>query len=161
MNNYSKINRKERELLEEWKREGLSNKECARRLRRSPSTIGRELERNGVMTSCGRIYLASYAQGKADKRQKKAWEVKHPLKNKKVFRYVIRQLMRGWSPEQIAGRLKYCYPDDPSWHICYETIYQFIYSAEQKHRKWWEYLETRTEKKTKKGRKKSSSQSYT
>lgn len=34
----------------------------------------------------------------------------------------------GWSPEQIAGRLKYVdYPDDSSWHICHETIYRFIY----------------------------------
>lgn len=36
-------------------------------------------------------------------------------------------LRRGWSPEQIAGRLKYLHPDDRSWHICHETIYQFIY----------------------------------
>ena len=34
----------------------------------------------------------------------------------------------GWSPEQIAGRLKEVdHPKDPTWHICMETIYQFIY----------------------------------
>ncbi len=41
---------------------------------------------------------------------------------------MIEHLKEGWSPEQIAGRLKFVdHPDDFSWHICMETIYQFIY----------------------------------
>ena len=36
-------------------------------------------------------------------------------------------IRRGWSPEQIAGRLRRLHPKDKSWHICHETIYQFIY----------------------------------
>jgi IS30 family transposase len=41
---------------------------------------------------------------------------------------VHKYLRQGWSPEQIAGRLKFVdHPNDSSWHICQETIYAFIY----------------------------------
>ena len=53
---------------------------------------------------------------------------KEPLKNKKVFGYVLEKLRDSWSPEQIAGRLREVdHPGDKSWHICHETIYSFIY----------------------------------
>lgn len=59
---------------------------------------------------------------------KKAFFAKQPLKNKKIFSYVLKMLKMGWSPEQISGRLKYVdHPLDKSWHINHETIYQFIY----------------------------------
>ena len=43
---HKKLTATERQLLSVWKNEGLSNKECARRLSRHSSTIGRELSRN-------------------------------------------------------------------------------------------------------------------
>ena len=37
-------------------------------------------------------------------------------------------LREGWSPEQIAGRLRYVdHPGDDHFKICHETIYQFVY----------------------------------
>lgn len=74
------------------------------------------------------IYEPSHANHMAASRKKNAWFAKEPLKDKKIFSYVMEHLKDGWSPEQIAGRLKHVdYPDDKSWHICMETIYQFIY----------------------------------
>jgi len=73
------------------------------------------------------IYEPNHAQAMADKRKINAWLKKQPLKNKKIYSYVLRHLRKGWSPEQIAGRLKRLHPKDVSWHICHETIYQFIY----------------------------------
>ena len=43
---HKKLTLAERELLSRWKAEGLSNYDCARRLGRHVSTIGRELKRN-------------------------------------------------------------------------------------------------------------------
>jgi IS30 family transposase len=119
-------------LLADWKKEGLSNKECARRLSRSTSTIGRELKRNKTRVDIGDdwdiIYEPLHAQAIAEDRKRNAWFAKKPLKNKKIYAYVLEHLRQGWSPEQIAGRMKYIdYPNDKSWHICHETIYQFIY----------------------------------
>jgi len=130
---HKKITQTERELLSQWKQEGLSNYDCAKRLDRHVSTIGRELTRNRTRVSLGKrdwkiIYEPLHAQSVADKRKQKAWEAKEPLKNRDIYTYVLDNLRQGRSPEQIAGRLKEVeHPGDPHWHICYETIYQFIY----------------------------------
>ena len=151
MPNHTKLCLRERELIARWKTEGLSNKECAHRLGRHPSTIGRELRRNqyhchNLFQQPIKVYVPLHAQAKAQTRQQQAWQVKHLLKNQKVFRYVIQGLIHGWSPEQITGRLRLKHPNDSSWHICHETIYRFIYHPKQKHRRWWEYLRRKQKK---------------
>lgn len=129
---HTKITQTERELLSQWKKEGLSNNECAKRLGRDVSTIGRELTRNKTRVSVGKdweiVYEPLHAQHVAEERKQHAYAAKQPLKSKKIYAYVLENLQGGMSPEQIAGRLKYVeHPDDPSWYICHETIYQFIY----------------------------------
>jgi len=130
---HKKFTQTERELLSQWKNEGVANKECARRLRRDVKTIRRELKRNRTRVSVGDndwqyIYEPCHAQYVAMLRKQNAYLAKQPLKNKKIFSYVIEHLRQGWSPEQIAGRLKLVdHPNDSSWHICHEAIYQFIY----------------------------------
>jgi IS30 family transposase len=129
---HTKLTKTDRKLLSQWKREGLSNKECARRLDRHVSTIGRELKRNKTRVSVGHewevIYEPEHAHAVAIERKQHAFDAKQPLKSKKIYRYVLKHLRRGWSPEQIAGRLREVdHRGDPSWHICMETIYQFIY----------------------------------
>lgn len=65
---------------------------------------------------------------------------RHPLKNKEVFVWVIKRLIRAWSPEQISGRMELVFPNDRKMRITPETIYAFIYSDKYKHRKFGEYL---------------------
>ncbi len=130
---YTKITEAERRLLSTWKKEGLSNKQCAKRVGRHVSTIGRELTRNKIRVKHGwndwkMIYEPAHAHHVAQERKQNAWLAKEPLKNKKIYSYVLEKLTDSWSPEQIAGRLKFeDHPDDPTWHICHETIYAFIY----------------------------------
>jgi transposase, IS30 family len=94
--------------------------------------IGRELTRNKTRVAVGKdwemLYEPLHAQQMTMERKQNAWFAKEPLKNKKVYAYVIDHLRSGWSPEHIAGRLTFeDHPDDQSWHICHETIYAFIY----------------------------------
>jgi len=130
---HKKITESERSLLSQWKKEGLSNKQCAKRPGRHVSTIGRELTRNKTRVKFGwndwkMIYEPVHANHIALERKQHAFLAKEPLKNKKIYTCVLEQLREGWSPEQIAGRLKNVdHPDDSSWHICHETIYAFIY----------------------------------
>lgn len=136
----------ERDKIAVWKSSGVSNKQVAKRLGRDPSTIGREIKRNSFK---GKYYVSIHAQGKWVKRKSLAGK-RHPLKNKEVFRWVIQRLIRGWSPEQVSGRIKLVFPDRADMRTSPETIYSFIYSDSFKHRKFWEYLPRGHKKRRKK-----------
>lgn len=130
---HKKFTQTERELLGQWINDGVAKKECARLLGRDLRTIQREIIRNKTRVAVGwndwqMMYEPIHAQHISEQRKQHAFVAKQPLKNKKIYSYVLKHLRQGWSPEQIAGRLrKVDYPDDPTWHICHETIYQFIY----------------------------------
>lgn len=132
MATHKKFTEPERVLLAKWKNLGLSNIECGKRLGRHKSTIGQELKRNRTKVWIGKsdeyIYEPIHAQFAAMERRQKAFNAKQPLKNSDIYGYVLGHLRQGWSPEQIAGRLKFVeHPGDPRWRICHETIYAFIY----------------------------------
>jgi IS30 family transposase len=129
---HEKLTGSERKLIAKWLGEGKPKKEIARLLGRDIKTVKRELKRNRTRVQKGDndweyIYEPEHAQHMAEDRKKNAWLAKQPLKNKLIYSYAMEKLRLGWSPEQIAGRLRYEHPDDPLWHICHETIYQFIY----------------------------------
>lgn len=130
---YGQLQAHDRDLIAVWKGAGLSNKEVARRLHRSPSTIGREVTRNRRPDG---HYVAIRAQEQRDDRQQHA-KRRHPLKSPAVYAYVHERLRDRWSPEQIAGRLR---RDHGHSVICPETIYQFVYDADTRTKRLWEYL---------------------
>jgi len=162
MKTNKKFTPQERDLLAGYLASGVSKSECARRLNRPRKTVREEVKRNGSWLSdkFGHqvfIYVAIAAQAKAERRKQFSAYNKEPLKNGKVYRYVTRHLRKGWSPEQIAGRLKEDHPDDDGWHICHETIYDWIFSQSQKDDQrglyWYEYLRRKQKKRKKqKGR---------
>ena len=131
---YKHITSQEREYIAIWKAQGIPNREIARRLEKDLSTVKRELKRNrSLFSGC---YVAITAQGLANRKSLLARK-RHPLKSPAVYSYVLERLRRGWSPEQIAGRLE-LKTGEPV--ICHETIYSFIYGKEHKTKKLWEYL---------------------
>jgi IS30 family transposase len=112
----------EREEISRGLAAGASLRALARQLRRSVSTLSREVARHG-----GR---AGYRAAEADRR---AWAraqrpkpcrlATHPA----LRRVVARKLAQAWSPAQISGWLKTTYPDDPSWQVSHETLYVSLY----------------------------------
>jgi IS30 family transposase len=101
---------------------GLSLRAIASSLGRAPSTVSRELGRNG---GHGRYRAAA-----ADKR---AWDRALRPKLCKLARHeelrqlVAARLSDNWSPEQIAGWLKHTYPDDEAHQVSHETIYRSLF----------------------------------
>ena len=153
MKNYTRLSPTERDLLALWKAEEVSNKQCAKRLKRSVSTVGRELKRNNWK---GHHYVAIHAQGNAERREKEKAHGKEELKNPDVYEYVTDKLRGGWSPDQIAGKLRLDHPKDRYFWITAETIYRWIYKEEQMKcdQPWYEYLRRKQKKRKKyKGRK--------
>src|SRR5260370_26477009 len=99
-----------------------SIREIARLLKRSASTVSREVARHG-----GR---PAYRAHDADRR---AWvSALRPKRcllagNRRLRDVVASKLMLDWSPEQISGWLKTRYPNNESMHVSHETIYRSLF----------------------------------
>jgi len=112
----------EREEISRGIASNLSIREIAFHLDRSPSTISREVNKNG-----GRL---DYRAAKADKN---AWlNALRPKRCKlaiypKLAVITEKKLRLKWSPEQIAGWLKKTYPNDDSMNVSHETIYRSLF----------------------------------
>jgi IS30 family transposase len=101
---------------------GMGVRQIAREIDRDPSTVSRELRRAvGV-----RGYRASMAQTHADRGRRGPRNAKLAT-NLRLRREVQRRLEGRDSPEQIAGRLKVDFPDEPEMWVSAETIYQSLY----------------------------------
>ena len=113
----------EREEIAVARAGGESMRSIARRLGRHPSTVSRELARN-----CDRAgaYRATTAHALAYERASRPKPAKLHT-NLKLRRQVEEDLRRRYSPEQIVGRLRRQFPDDPQMRVSTQTIYQSLY----------------------------------
>lgn len=101
MTQHSYLSSAERRLLAGWRQDGCGVREIARRLGRSPSTISRELRRNGPKTGA---YRAEVADLRYRHRRRRRCVLE---RDKRLSAYVVDRLTEGWTPEQISGRLKF------------------------------------------------------
>lgn len=121
---YTHLTPMERAKIELLQAQGHSRAEIARKLGRHPSTIGRELARNGNDSG----YAAPRAQACYQQRRvacrprmRLAYAPLRDFVNEKIA-------LARWSPELIAGILPRYFPHDPRMRVCHESIYQAIYT---------------------------------
>ena len=112
----------EREEISRSVAAGQSIRSVATRLGRAPSTISREIKRNGG-EEC---YRASQADQAAWDRANRPKTCKL-AENRALAHIVADKLQRQWSPEQIAGWLKRTYPSDENYQVSHETIYRSLF----------------------------------
>jgi IS30 family transposase len=112
----------EREEISRGVVAGLSLRSIAATLGRAPSTVSREINRNG-----GRH---RYRANSADQA---AWDRAHRpqtcklVRNRALARIVASKLQLQWAPRQIAGWLKRTYPNDENYQVSHETIYKSLF----------------------------------
>ncbi len=112
----------EREEISRAVAAGQSIRSMATLLGRAPSTISREIQRNGGQ----RWYRASQADQAAWDRAQRPKPCKL-VQNRSLAGIVAGRLQSLWSPEQIAGWLKRTYPDDEARQVSHETIYRSLF----------------------------------
>ena len=112
----------EREEISRGMAAGDSLRSIAALLGRSPSTVSREIERNGGRER----YRASQADQAAWDRAQRPKPCKLVV-NRGLARIVAQKLRRLWAPQQIAGWLKRKYPDDENNQVSHETIYSSLF----------------------------------
>jgi IS30 family transposase len=113
--------------------DGKSLRQIAGVLGRCPSTISRELQRNSKPSH---QWAGGYEPARADDltRRRHARGRAHKLERLPALRaHVLGRLARGWSPEQIVGRLGWQHGRSP---ISHESIYRYIYWRS------WSFCET-------------------
>jgi transposase, IS30 family len=101
---------------------GHSLRAISRTLGRAPSTLSREVTRNGGR----RLYRAAVADGQAWRRARRPQRCRlstHPA----LQRIVARKLAQQWSPQQISGWLRCTFPSDAGMQVSPETIYRSLF----------------------------------
>ena len=112
----------EREEISRGIATGESLRQIARRLGRAPSTVCREVARNG-----GRSRYRAQRADRAAWRRARRPKVSKLALNSKLRVVVEEKLAQWWSPEQIAGWLTDAYPDDEEMRVSHETIYLSLF----------------------------------
>lgn len=116
------LSQDERLVIADRHRAGVSQKQIAVELGRSPATISRELRRNAVAGDYQPFRaqrLAVERRGRHHRRRLDANLVLGDL--------VAGKLAQRWSPTQISRWLRETFPEQPGMWLCHESIYQAIY----------------------------------
>src|SRR3546814_420281 len=120
---YHQLTEPERYTLSVLKREGRSLRDIALSMKRSPSTISREIRRNATIdhNRPRPLYVPSKAQEHANGRRRRSRRIKHHAPE---IHEVIEDLLQReqWSPEQIADH----FAGDPGRCISHMTIYRHV-----------------------------------
>ena len=101
---------------------GQSLRAIARHLGRAPSTISREVLRNGDRDS----YRAWRADARAARSARRP-KLDKLRGNGRLRAEIEKRLKQRWSPEQISNRLRLEFPNDPAMRISHETLYRGVY----------------------------------
>jgi IS30 family transposase len=101
---------------------GQSIRSIARSIGRAPSTVSREIRRNGGEDS----YRATQADQSAWDRARRPKTCRLAT-NRKLANIVAGKLQLQWSPEQIAGWLKQTFTGEEDYQVSHETIYRSLY----------------------------------
>jgi len=112
----------EREEISRGLATQLSIRTIAIQLGRSPSTVSREINRNGGYHR----YRAALADKAAWKRALRP-KVCKLAGNYLLIRLITNKLKQQWSPQQIAGWAKRLHPEDERYHVSHETIYKSLF----------------------------------
>jgi IS30 family transposase len=117
-----RLSLREREEISRGLAAGESRRSIARRLGRSPSTIVREVARNGDV----RRYRACMADRAALARARRP-KVAKLAACPRLRAVVESKLESRWSPQQISGWLVEEFPHDPEMRVSHETIYLSLF----------------------------------
>lgn len=120
---YTHLTKSEREEIAIGVASGLSQYAIAKLLKRSPSSISRELFRNKPAKN-----IVEYRANPAHQRSQDRWQESHcrkRLKSEDLRAYITEKLILGWTPQIITGRIS---KEGLLQKTNHESIYQWIYA---------------------------------
>lgn len=137
---YSQIDMDERRKIARWRLAGVSVDHIAAKLGRHRSTVFREIRRNTFvdpqMPDLNGYYCVTANEMARERRAK----LRKLARFAHVRQSVIERIVHGWSPQQIAGRMRL---ERHPVSVSHETIYKFAYSPDGHAIKLWRHLPER------------------
>ena len=134
---YSHIDLNERRKIARWRLSGLSVEMIAEKLGRHRSTIFREIKRNLFIDTAVPDLNGYYCVTAHDMARERRAKLRKLARFSHVRQSVIERIVHGWSPQQIAGRMRL---ERHPISVSHETIYKFAYSADGQAIKLWQHL---------------------
>jgi IS30 family transposase len=134
---YSHIDLDERRKIARWRTAGISVEIIAEKLGRHRSTIFRELKRNTFVDKLIPDLNGYYCVTAHDMACERRAKLRKLARFSHVRQSVIDRILHGWSPQQIAGRMRL---ERHPISVSHETIYKFAYSADGQAIKLWRHL---------------------
>ena len=116
------LSQDERIEIADLRHAGLSIRQIADQLGRSPSTISRELRRNAAASD----YRPFEAHRRATARRARHHQ-RRLQASPGLLQAVGELLAQRWSPQQISRQLRRQFPDSTAMWLCHESIYQAVY----------------------------------
>ena len=142
----SRITLPEREYLFKLLSLRMPIAQIAKILKRHRSALYKEINR--VQGE----YSPSVAQNDAYLKSKNSRKI-IKLQNEELQKFIKSKVLNYWSPEQICGRLKLLYPNNPKMNVSTETIYRFIFNLKDSTEKTYLIKHLRRKKKKRYSRK--------
>ncbi len=126
---HRRLTLKERVIIQTLLNENKTKAYIAKKINRSRSTVSREVNKLGSNPKVDYDAYLAHWSAKDDYLNKRNLDKISTYKPLKTF--VYKGLLSQWTPEQISGRIKEIYPNDPIMSISHEAIYRHIYTRPQ------------------------------
>src|SRR5579883_3591285 len=123
---YGHLNDAERATIMVMLEHGAGVRAIARKLSRSQSTVSREIRRQPYQGALP--YEATRAAAHAHWQRCQSRNRRKLPPGEPLFAAVAQRLRQGWSPLQIAGRLRRMHPEEANRRVCHETLYVALYA---------------------------------
>lgn len=134
---YSHIDLDERRKIARWRMAGLGVEMIAEKLGRHRSTIFREIKRKMFVDDVMPELNGYYCVTANDIARERRTRLRKLMRFSDVRQSVIDRILHGWSPQQIAGRMRL---EQHPVSVSHETIYKFAYSTDGQAIKLWRHL---------------------
>ena len=136
----TELNLAERRTIEDLLHRKVSVTEIARKINRHRATVYREIKRNffkdDELPQLNGYFGVTAQRSASERRARRRKLVRIP----ELREAVIERLQEGWSPEQIAGRLKF---EGHTTTVSHETIYAYVYRPDGQSQALARYLPDR------------------
>jgi IS30 family transposase len=154
---YVHLSLEDRRKIARWHDAKMPVLEIAERLGRHRATIHRELKRNRFVDAELQYLSGYYALNAQSKTEARRAGLRKLIRHRDLRDVVVDRLKTGWTPQQIAGRLRL---EGSVLQVSHETIYQFAYSKDGHAIDLWHHLPEHRRRRRGRGKRRSQAHKF-